>query len=217
MLKASLMSLLIVISSASFAVTEFPSSAEQVRPLLLSSMVPDVTLKTVDGNDKTLKAQLAGKPAVLVFYRGGWCPYCNLQLSDLRLIKQDLDALGYQLIAISPDRPDQLKLSIGELALDYTLLSDSKADAAGAFGIGFKVDDATVERYKNNKIDLEKSSGEKHHVLPVPTVYVVDAEGKLQFSYINPDHRARIPSSVVLEAAKVIAQKSQYLKLKPQP
>jgi peroxiredoxin len=77
------------------------------------------------------------------------------------------------------------------------------------------VDDATVDRYKRNEIDLEKSSGEKHHVLPVPTVYVVDAEGKLQFSYINPDFKARVPGSVVLEAAKVISQKNQYLKPKP--
>jgi peroxiredoxin len=152
-----------------------------------------------------LKEQVDSRPAILVFYRGGWCPYCNTQLSELRLITAEAEALGYQVIAISPDRPEELAKTMTKDKLDYTLLSDSKADALRAFGIGFRVDDATIEKYKGYGIDLEKSSGESHHALPVPSVFIVDAAGVLQFSYVHPDYKVRVPAGVVLAAAKAIA------------
>jgi peroxiredoxin len=214
MIKSIITTALLIFSTASFAANEFPATAEQVRPVLLGSKLPDVAMMSLDGKATTLKNQVAAKPAILVFYRGGWCPYCNLQLSELRLIKKQAEELGYRMIAISPDRPEELKRTLGKTKLDYALLSDSKADAMRAFGIGFQVDAATIEKYKGYGIDLEKASGQKHNVLPVPSVFIVDAEGKLQFSYVNPDYSARVPGSLILEAAKVIAQRKQYLKPK---
>jgi peroxiredoxin len=196
------------------AANELAPSADQIRPVLLGSKLPEVALTTLNGKATTLKAQVAGKPAILVFYRGGWCPYCNLQLSDLRLIKKQAETLGYQIIAISPDRSEELKRTMGKQKLDYTLLSDNKAAALKAFGIGFVLDAATIQKYKGYGIDLEKASGEKHHALPVPSVFIVDKEGILQFSYVHPDYAARVPGSVILEAAKVIAERKQYLKPK---
>jgi len=214
MLRIIIAALLVTFNLTTFAADTFPVSANKVSPILIGSMLPDVNFLTLEGKQTTLKSQLNGKPAVVVFYRGGWCPYCNLQLSGLRLIKKDLDALGFQLIAISLDRPEELKLSLDKLTLDYTLLSDAKTLGVSAFGIGYRVDAATLEKYKSYNIDLEKASGEKHHILPVPSVFITDAEGMLQFSYVNPDHRARLPETVILEAAKVIAEKKQYLQLK---
>ena len=155
-----------------------------------------------------------GKPAILVFYRGGWCPYCNTQLSDLRLIIKDVEALGYQVIAISPDRPEELSRTMSRDKLDYTLLSDSKADALRAFGIAFRVDEATIEKYHGYGIDLEKASGETHHALPVPSVFIVDRGHILQFSFTHPDYRVRVPGSVILAAAKAIARNEQMVKPK---
>jgi peroxiredoxin len=193
---------------------ELAPAADQVRPILLGSPMPNVALKTTNGKAVQLKSVVNGKPAVLVFYRGGWCPYCNLQLSDLRLIKKDLDAMGYQLIAISPDSPTELSKTLGKTKLEYTLLSDSKADALKAFGIGFVVDAATREKYKGYGIDLNKASGEKHSALPVPSVFVVDTQGVLQFSYVHPDYSVRMPGNVILSAAKAISERKQQLKLK---
>ena len=187
------------------------SAPNQVRPLLLGSAMPDVDLKTLDGKPTTLKAQVAGKPTVLVFYRGGWCPFCNLQLSELRLIRKDLDGLGFQMIAISPDLPAELNKTVEKDQLDYTLLSDAKADALRAFGIGYRLDDETYAKYQEYGIDLEKSSGEDHHALPVPSVFIVDADGVLQFSYSHPDYKIRVPGSVILAAAKAIAERSDHL------
>ena len=86
--------------------------------------------------------------------------------------------------------------------LGWGLYSDAKSAAALAFGLAFRVDDATVEQYKRYSIDLEAASGETHHVLPVPGVFLTDAEGRLQFSYVHPDYRVRVPAEVVLAAAK---------------
>lgn len=197
---------LILYGTGAMAAGTLADSAEAICPILLGSAMPDVPLQSVDGKATTLGQQVAGKPAILVFYRGGWCPYCNLQLSDLRLITAEAKALGYQIIAISPDQPEELGKTMTKDKLDYSLLSDSKADALRAFGIGFRVDDATIEKYKGYGIDLEKSSGESHHALPVPSVFIVDAAGLLQFSYVHPDYKVRVPGTVILAAAKAIAE-----------
>lgn len=189
-------------------------SADQIRPLLLGSAMPDAAMQTVDGKSTTLKDQVNSKPTVLVFYRGGWCPYCNTQLSELRKIRKPLEDMGYQMIAISPDLPDELTKTLDKDQLDYTLLSDSTAEALKAFGIAFRVDDATIEKYKGYGIDLEKSSGQNHHALPVPSVFIVDGMGVLQFSYSHPDYKIRVPGKVVLAAAQAIADREQYVKPK---
>lgn len=130
----------------------------------------------------------------------------------MRLIQKQTDALGYQMVGISPDTPKELNLTIDKQKLQYTLISDSKANTMRAFGIAYRLDDKTVEKYKQYDIDLERSSGEKHHGLPVPSVFIIDAQGIVQFSYINPDYKARVPSSVVLAAAQAIAKQQQYVK-----
>lgn len=201
-------------ASTAAPAAELAASPDQVRPILLGSRLPDVTLRTVGGQVTTLSKQVGGKPAILVFYRGGWCPYCNLQLSELRLIEAEAKALGYQMIAISPDRPEELAKTLDEGELTYTLLSDSQAEALKAFGIGFRLDDATYLKYKAFGIDLETASGEKSRALPVPTVYIVDADGVLQFGYTHPDYTIRIPGPVILAAAKAIAERTDRLKPK---
>ncbi len=213
MLKILVTLFFLLLGNVGYAANELAASAEQVRPVLLGSKLPEVSLTTIEGSATTLKEQVAGKPTLLVFYRGGWCPYCNLQLSELRLLKDDLEKLGYQIIAVSPDRADELKTTIGKQKLDYTLLSDSKANAIRAFGIGYQLDDAAYKKYQGYGVDLEKASGgEKHHALPVPSVFIVDSAGVLQFSFIHPDYTVRIPGAVVLEAAKAIAGNKQFVK-----
>jgi peroxiredoxin len=190
----------------------WPQSDRDVTPLLLGNILPDVGLRTLEDAPITLKEAVGGKPAVLVFYRGGWCPFCNLQLSGLRLIRKDLDALGYQLIAISPDTPTELKKTLDKDALDYRLLSDSSAATMRAFGIGYEVNADILQKLAGYGIDLEKSSGETHHVLPVPSVYLVDGDGVLQFSYVHPDYKVRLPQEVVLAAARAISEHKHELK-----
>ena len=211
MTRLLLASFLMLASTLSVA-EELPNAPDKVQPILLSLKMPDANVQSLQGKAISLSAVAAGKPMILVFYRGGWCPYCNVQLSDLRLIQKQTDALGYQMVGISPDTPKELNLTLDKQKLQYTLISDSKANAMRAFGIAYRLDDKTVEKYKQYDIDLDRSSGEKHHGLPVPSVFIIDAQGIVQFSYINPDYKARVPSSVVLAAAEAIAKQQQYVK-----
>ena len=178
------------------------ATSDAVRPALIGTQIPAADVRDVDGKPFDMKAALAKAPTVLVFYRGGWCPYCNAQLAGLAKSAAQLKEMGYQIIGVSPDSPAELKKTIGKNQLDYTLVSDSKAQLIDAMGLGFVVDDETVEKYREYGIDLEKSSGETHHVLPVPAVYLADKSGMIQFSYVNPNYKVRLESSVLLAAAK---------------
>ncbi len=185
----------------------YANSAEEVTPLLISSEIPDVTVKNIEGEIVNLRDIVREQPAILVFYRGGWCPYCSRHLADLKKIENDLYEIGYQILAISADRPGKLKATLTENKLGYTLLSDSPMKAAKAFGLAFKVDDETVERYKSIGIDLEGDSGYDHHLLPAPAVYIVNTDGKVRFNYVNPNYKERIDGDVLLSAAKAYYEK----------
>lgn len=181
---------------------DFAQSAEEVTPALTGTTVPNITLNTVEGDSVELLQLVKDKPAVLIFYRGGWCPFCNRHMAQLQEAHAQLTNLGYNVLAISPDKPEYLQASKQEKELSYTLLSDSDMEGSMAFGLAFKVDSTTVARYKKNGIDLEKRSGYDHHLLPVPAVYLVNPDGLITFQYVNPDYKTRIKSEVLLAAAK---------------
>ncbi len=181
---------------------EVAVSADKIRPLLVGSKVPSLTLHTVENEPYDLMAAIAKKPTVLIFYRGSWCPYCNLHLNELKDVESELLGLGYQIIAISPDKPENLKKSAEKHEMKYQLLSDSKMEAAKAFGLAFKVDSPTLNKYEKYGIDLEDTSGEKHHLLPVPAVFLVNTDGIIQFQYVNPNYKVRLKKEIILAAAK---------------
>lgn len=185
------------------------SSAAKVTPLLIGANIPDVNLKSIEGKEVNLVNLVKSKPTVFIFYRGGWCPYCSTQLSQLRLIESQLVEMGYQLIAISPEKPETSQETLEKNKLNYLLLSDSLASAAKAFGIAFNVDDSTYELYKKYNLDLEKVSGEKHHILPVPSVFIAGTDGVVKFQYVNPDYKTRLSSEVILAAAKSLVSKGK--------
>lgn len=177
-------------------------AAPAAKPLTQGDAVPDVTLRTEEDKEVKLRQLVSAKPTVLIFYRGGWCPFCNRHLKELAGIEKDLAAAGAQLLAISMDQPAKIKATPNRSQLGYRLLSDSDAVAAQAFGIAFKVDDATVERYKGYKIDLDAASGRSHHLLPHPAVFVADTKGVIRFAHVNADYKVRLAPAKILEAVR---------------
>jgi peroxiredoxin len=123
-------------------------------------------------------------------------------LGDLIRIEPELLALGYQIIAVSADRPEFLQQSQTKHKPNYLLLSDHTMQGAVALGIAWRVDTATLEKYRGFGIDLEKVSGETHHLLPVPTAYVLGTDGVIKFAYSHPDHRVRISGDLLVAAAR---------------
>jgi peroxiredoxin len=117
-------------------------------------------------------------------------------------VEDELAALGFPVIAISPDRPAKLRQSLEAEGLGYRLYSDSALVAARAFGIVFQLDEEEVARYRGFGIDLEDASGRRHHQLPVPSVFLVDADGIIRWVYSNPDYKVRPDPAALLEAAR---------------
>ena len=178
------------------------ASADQVQPLLAGMQAPDFNVRDVEGNAFEFKAGQQDKPVVLTFFRGGWCPYCNLHLSEMRLAEKQLEEMGFDIWFISIDKPELLLESLADPEIGYTIYSDSSLDATRAFGLAFRVDDELNKRYLTHNIDLEKASGEKHHVLPAPATYIIGNDGIINFAYINPDYKVRLHPDVLLAAAK---------------
>jgi peroxiredoxin len=179
----------------------FPKSPYEITPLFEGQSVPEAVVKTVEGADMELMGHLKEKKAVLIFYRGGWCPYCNKHLEELYDIEDELLELGYEIIAMSPDQPSVLKKHTEGYGFNYQLLSDSDQAASKAFGVAFELDEKTLSMLEKYNIDVEAASGNKLHVLPVPAVFIVD-NGKIDFSYVNPDYSTRLSGQLILEAAR---------------
>lgn len=177
------------------------SSAEQVQPLFPGMAAPEFTVRDAEGTEFKYAAK-SDKPIVLTFFRGGWCPYCNLYLSELRLAEKQLVKMGFDVWFISIDKPEYLLASLDDPDIGYTLYSDSSLQASRAFGIAFQVDDKLAEKYLTYNIDLEKASGENHHVLPAPATFIIGTDGVINFTYVNPDYKVRLHPDVLLAAAK---------------
>lgn len=178
------------------------ASAEQVQPLMPGMKAPDFTLRDASGETFEFMSAEMDKPVVLAFFRGGWCPYCNLHLSEMRKAEAALKELGFDIWFISMDKPELLLESLDDPDIGYTVYSDSSLQATRAFGLAFRVEDELVEKYKKRDIDLEKASGENHHVLPAPATYIIGKDGIINFAYVNPNYKVRLHPDVLLAAAQ---------------
>lgn len=179
-----------------------PSSAK-ARPLTIGRRVPAALVQTVDGAELDLAAACTDKPTLVVFYRGSWCPYCNRHLAALQEIEPRLLEMGYQILAISPDQAEGLRDATTKNHLNYRLLSDRGMKAADAFGLAFRVDAKTVEKYREYKIDLAPVPGEPDaRWLPVPAVYLIGRDGTVKFVHTDPDYKARLSGAAVIAAAQ---------------
>ena len=185
---------------------ELPMAPEKVQPLAKGVPVPDATLRTVDGKSFDLKTETSTKPTILIFYRGGWCPYCNAHLADVQKAEKDLLALGYQILAISPDTAKALRSTMDDDKLTYTLLSDSDMQATGAFGLAYGLDNATVAKYKSFGVPITAQHAGMYW-LPVPAVYIVGKDGRIAFAHWDPDYRVRLSGAELLKAAREASAK----------
>ena len=174
-----------------------PQHPEHISPLLIGESIPMSTLKDLNGKSFDLNRAIASKPTILIFYRGGWCPYCTKQLSGLQELLPELETMGYQLIAISTDSPDQLSKSLDKAHLGYTLLSDADLNVSKKIGIAFKAPKGYWDM-------LAKTTGgmDQELLLPVPSVFILDKMGKIHYEYINPDFKQRLNPDLL----KVVAQ-----------
>ena len=187
---------LVTLTSVANAQNPLPKSATDIAPLLIGEKIPNIILKSSENTDVLLSDLLKKKMSVLVFYRGGWCPYCNLHLQALAEAEKQILDLGFQIIAISPDAPANLKITEEKDKVKYTLLSDSKGELIKATGIAFEA----PENYKS--VINVHSNGANSSFLPVPSVFITDTNADIQFEYISPDFKHRISSQLLISILK---------------
>ena len=199
-------------SHAEMAIAE---SADQTTPLKSGDQAPAFVVLDADGKEFSFDPDALDRPAVLITFRGGWCPFCNMHLSELRTVVPEISAMGVDVLFLSGDRPEMLYASLKEdtqeaiADLDYKIYSDADAQAAIALGIAFKASERTINGRISKGQDIEDSSMLKHGVLPVPAVYAIDTSGTIRFDFVEPDFKVRLPSEELLAVAKELAENSQ--------
>lgn len=206
--KILLTVLLLLISLPSMA-NPIAANELSIVPLLNDQTIPSVNVNDLNGNSVNLASITANKPSVIFFYRGGWCPFCNAQMGQLKAIEQDLINMGFQLVGISPDSPEALNASLTKQKLDYILLSDAKLEAMRAFGLAYFTSAKTTKTYQsklqvNNQL-WKNSDGDERLVLPVPAIYIIDKNGLVHFQYVNPNYKVRADPKLILTAASLIS------------
>lgn len=197
---------MILTGAALAAAADIPDDPALVHPLAVGDRAPAFSARTTDGTVRTFSPDGYRKPTVVIFYRGGWCPYCNTQLSDLHTVEPKLRARGFEIVFLSTDQPGLLYSSLKAADIHYTLLSDSHLEAAQEFHVAYHVSDEILAKMRGYGVDLEATTGTKLHELPVPSVFIIDKTGTIRYVYSNPDYRIRLGADALWEAAQPFAQ-----------
>lgn len=170
------------------------------QALQVGAQAPDLTIPDALNQPVRLSTLWEQGPLVLVFYRGGWCPYCNLELRAWQQHLAALKQLGGHLAAVSPQTPDNSLSTAEKNELAFPVLSDSALEAATAFGVAFEMPPELIELYSRVGNDLPVLNGNGRWVLPVPATYVIDRKGRVIFAHVEADYRERAEPRDVLAA-----------------
>ncbi len=194
-----------------------PASAEKTTPLKTGDRAPAFSVRTVADEPFVFDPENLARPTILISFRGGWCPYCNMHLSELHTVIPELSKKGFDVLFLSNDRPELLYSSLKRETqesidgLDYVILSDADISAAMALGTAFRIDKGLTDYLEQKDRDYAGSSIGKHNALAVPAVYVVDRSGEIVFDFVNPDYKIRLSAEELLAAANKLVNKTDQV------
>jgi peroxiredoxin len=180
-------------------------SAEAARPLAIDRKAPNAEVIGLDAHATSLAELMADKPTILIFFRGGWCPFCSRQLAALGEHELELRSLGFQIVAVTAEAAAKLAATAEKTHVRYRLFSDPGAKASSAYGVAFRIPAETGKAYRENGIELSAAPDGNGFWLPVPTAFIINRAGVIRFVYSNPDPSVRISSPELLAAAKKVA------------
>lgn len=174
------------------------------KALRTGDRAPMFELPDAFGTTVRLVELLERGPVVLSFYRGSWCPFCNLELRALQRELEAASTAGVTLVAVSPNTPDMSRELLEEGGLTFPVLSDHECRVASQFNLVYEMVPEQVEYYRNHDRDLGEMNGTDTWCLPVPATYVIDRDGMIRYDFIDLNHRVRAePSEVVALAASL--------------
>lgn len=179
---------------------ELADSGQAERALAVGDRAPGFRLPSATGQTVALDDLLADGPVVLTFYRGVWCPYCNIALRALQQHHSDITARGARLVAMSPQIPDE-SLSLTEKhGLAFDVLSDIGCDTAKQYGLAFDLPDDLAAVYDKLGFDLQRVNDGHPRTLPLPATYVIDRAGTIRWAFVNTDYTARAEPDDIITA-----------------
>lgn len=179
--------------------TEAPSPG-----LKVGDKAPDATVTSEKGEPKQLADIMKGKKTIVVFYRGGWCPFCTKSLKGWQGHMDDVTKAGAQIVFISPEKPENAAKTESTTGIGATVFSDTSMAAAKAFKLDFVLDDKTQEKYKGYGINLPDQNASGTWALPHPATYIVDEKGEIRFAESNVDYTKRTDPQKVIDALKAV-------------
>ncbi|MBS7531314.1 AhpC/TSA family protein [Hazenella sp. IB182353] len=183
------------------------ADSDMGKGLKVGDSAPDFKLKNAVGKEVSLSDKLKNGSVVLVFYRGEWCPYCNLELKAYQELAPEFKEKGVEVIAISPETPDHTVSMQQKHDLTYEVLSDSTKQVIKDYQLLFDLPDYLIEVYEKFGIDLTQfNAKENAWSLPVPATYVISQEGKIAYVEANPDYTKRLEPKEALETAVKVKQ-----------
>ena len=186
------------------ATAELEASGILANSLEVGNQAPDIELPDATGKAVKRSSLLANGPVVITFYRGQWCPYCNLEIRAFQQLLPNFQQANAQVVAISPELPDNA-LSITEKhELAFPVLSDVGNTGARDYGLVFALAESLRPLYKGFGIDIPVSNGDNSFELPVPATYVVDSTGTIRYAYAKADYTLRAEPADVLAAVKAL-------------
>jgi peroxiredoxin len=188
---------------------ELAASGIAERSLKPGDRAPDFNLPDTRGGYVRLKDLLAAGPVVLSFYRGGWCPYCNLELRALQQVLPEITRLGAKLVAVSPQTPDETLSTTEKNALSFSVLSDIGSTAAKSFGIAYDLAEELRPLYARSGHALPEKNGDGSWLLPIPATYVIDTDGTVALAFVDVDYRNRLEPAEILAALQTLAKQQR--------
>ena len=165
---------------------------------------PEFRLPNVKGGDTTLSELLESGPVVLSFYRGGWCPFCNLEFKALHDKLPEMQALGATLVGISPEALAVSQQTAQDNALEFEVLSDEGNHVARDYGLVMVVDEAIRPHYMQWGIDIPTANGDETFELPVPATYVIDQSGVIRAAHVDKDYTKRMEPADIVAALRAL-------------
>lgn len=172
---------------------------EKPEGLFIGSKAPDFKAKDQDGNEIRLKDQLKKGKVVLVFYRGYWCPYCNRELSRLQDSLALIQEKGATVIAVSPEKPENIKQTVEKTKATYSVLYDEGMKIMKGYEVEYELEETTLARYRSSGLDIEKNNGSNGKYLPVPAVYIIDKESNVTYRFFDADYKKRPSIAEILK------------------
>jgi peroxiredoxin len=185
---------------------ELIATGQAERSLKVGDIAPTFSLKTAGGELVSSTAMLEHGPLVVTFYRGVWCPYCNIDLQAIEAVADEIRSLGAHLVSISMQTATNSLKSQRQNKLSYPILVDGGGKTADAFGIRFRLQDELIEAYKGFDVDLPVINGESSWTLPMPARYVIAQDGTVAYAEVSPDYTKRPDPSELVTALRQIRQ-----------